>query len=112
MQCYSVAFPILSMKLADLVLIYLSPPHGETAPSRPRVPHYRGFLITLRSPPHPVGLLSASFQQDAGLTTHNTHKRQTSTPFAGFEPAIPTSEMSQTQALDHKDTGIGFGVSD
>jgi hypothetical protein len=25
------------------------------------------------------------------LTTHNTHKRQTSMPTAGFEPAIPTS---------------------
>jgi hypothetical protein len=33
-------------------------------------------------------------------TTHNTHKRQTSMPPAGFEPTVPTSEWSHTQALD------------
>jgi hypothetical protein len=43
MQSYSMAFSILSMKLADLVLIYL-PPHGETAPSRPRAPPLSRFL--------------------------------------------------------------------
>jgi hypothetical protein len=109
-QSYCVAFYILSMKLPDLVLIYLPPPNGETAPSRPRAPHYRGFLITLRSP-HSVGLLWPSDQQNAYLTTHNTHKRQISTPSAGFETAVPTSEKLQTQALDRTATGIGFGVS-
>jgi len=29
---------------------------------------------------------------DLYVTTHNTHKRHTSMPPAGFEPAIPTSE--------------------
>jgi hypothetical protein len=41
------------------------------------------------------------------LTTHNTHKWQTSTPPAGFEPAIPASKRPQTQALDRATTGIG-----
>ena len=41
------------------------------------------------------------------LTTHNTHKRQTSMPAAGFEPIIPTSDRPQTKALDRAATGIG-----
>jgi hypothetical protein len=31
-------------------------------------------------------------RRDLYLTTHNTHKRQTSMPPAGFEPTIPASE--------------------
>jgi len=42
------------------------------------------------------------------LTTYNTHKRQTSTPVAGFEPIIPTSEQPQTHALDRAAIGIGI----
>ena len=34
------------------------------------------------------------------LTTHNTHKRQTSMHPAGFEPTIPASKLPQTHALD------------
>ena len=30
------------------VFIRNIPPHGETAPSGPEPPHYRGFTITLR----------------------------------------------------------------
>jgi len=40
------------------------------------------------------------------LTTHNTHKRQTSTPPAEFELTIPASERPQTHALDRAVTGI------
>ena len=40
------------------------------------------------------------------LTTHNTHKIQTSMPPVGFEPAIPASEWPQTQALDRAATGF------
>ena len=32
------------------------------------------------------------------LTTQNTHKRETSMPPAGFEPAIPAGERPQTHA--------------
>ena len=44
---------------------------------------------------------------DLYLKTHNTHKRQTSMPPAGFEPTIPASERPQTQVLDRAATGIG-----
>ena len=54
--------------------------------------------------PHSVGLLRTSDQPD--LTTHNTHKRQTFLPPAGFEPTIPAKERPQTHALDGAATGI------
>jgi hypothetical protein len=59
--------------------------------------------------PHSVGLLLTSGQPDAETDTyrtHNTHKRQTSMPPAGFESAIPVSERPQTHALDRAATGI------
>jgi hypothetical protein len=40
------------------------------------------------------------------LTTHNTHKIQTSMPLAGFEREILASERPQTDALDLATTGI------
>jgi hypothetical protein len=43
---------------------------------------------------------------DLCLTTHNTHKRQTSMIPAVFEPTIPGSEQTQTHALDREATGI------
>jgi hypothetical protein len=46
-------------------------------------------------------------RRDLYLTTHNTHKRQTSIPMAGFEPTIPASERPQNHAFDHAATGIG-----
>jgi hypothetical protein len=46
-------------------------------------------------------------RRDLHLTTHNTHKRQTSMPSAGFKPTILTSERPQTHALDRAATGIG-----
>jgi hypothetical protein len=46
-------------------------------------------------------------RRDLYLTTHNTQKRQTSKPPAGFEPTIPASERPQTHALDCAATGIG-----
>jgi hypothetical protein len=48
-------------------------------------------------------------RRDLYLTTHNTHKRQTSMPLAGFKPAIPESERPQTHALDGTATGILSG---
>jgi hypothetical protein len=42
-------------------------------------------------------------RRDLYLTTHNTHKRQTSMHLAEFEPTIPKSERPQTDAA----TGIG-----
>jgi hypothetical protein len=50
-------------------------------------------------------------RRDLYLTTHNTHKRQTSMPPAGFEHPIPASERPQTQALDRAATGIDSRVN-
>jgi len=44
------------------------------------------------------------------LTTHNTHKRQTSMSPAGFEPAIPASKRPQTYVLNRAATGIGLHI--
>ena len=70
---------------------------------------FRGFTITLfrhttfgRTPLDE----GSARRRDLYLTTHNTHKRQTSMPQVGFEPAIPVSERPQTHALDRTDTGI------
>jgi hypothetical protein len=46
--------------------------------------------------------------RDLYLTTHNTHKKQTSMPPAGFKPAIPASEWPQTHALDHAATTLAL----
>jgi hypothetical protein len=84
-------------------------PHGATALSGPGPPRCRGFTITLRHTTlgrTPLDECSAR-RRDLYLTTHNTHKGQTSMPLAEFEPAIPASERPQTQALDRAATGIG-----
>ena len=43
-------------------------------------------------------------RRDLCLTTHNTHKKQTSMSPAGFEPAIPASERRQIHVLDRAAT--------
>jgi hypothetical protein len=84
------------------------PPSGAKAPSGPGPPHYRVFTITLR--PTTFGRTPldgrSTRRRDFYLITHNTHKRQTSMPPAGFEPIIPASERPQTHALDRAVTGI------
>ena len=40
------------------------------------------------------------------LITHNDHKRPTSMPPAGLEPAFPVDKRPQTHALDRAATGI------
>ena len=73
----------------------------------------QGFLIIEASrshsdTPHLVGLFWTNDKHDAetSTSTHNTHKRQTSMPPAGFKPTIPASERPQTHALDRAATGI------
>jgi len=44
-------------------------------------------------------------RKDRYMSTHNTHKRQTSMHPAVFEPIIPASERPQTHALDSGATG-------
>jgi hypothetical protein len=84
--------------------------NGATAPTGPGPPHYRGFTITFRHTAlgrTPLHEWSAR-RRDLYLTTHNTHKRQTSMPPAGFEPTVPASERPQTHAIHRAATGIGI----
>ena len=67
--------------------------HDETAPSGRWPPHYRSFTITFRHTTFgatPLDVRSAR-GRDLFLTRHNVHKRQTSMPPTGFEPAFPAS---------------------
>jgi hypothetical protein len=77
--------------------------HGATAPRGPRPPHYWSLTITLGR--NPLDKWSPG-RRDLYLITHNTHKRHTSMPPAGFEPAIPASKRQQTHSLDLAATGI------
>jgi hypothetical protein len=75
----------------------------------PGHPHYRGFTITLRHTTlgrTPLDEWSAR-RRDLYLTTHNTHKRQTSMLPAGSEPTISGGERPQTHALGRTATGMG-----
>jgi len=40
------------------------------------------------------------FAEDAAYTTHKKHKRRTSMPSAGLEPAIPAIKQPQTDAVE------------
>ena len=76
-------------------------PHGATAPFGPGPPFHPGFTITLRRTT--IGLTPLDWwsarRRDLYLTTHNTHKIQTSILSVGFEPAIPASERPLTHNL-------------
>jgi hypothetical protein len=68
------------------ILLFFS--HGATAPSGPGPPHCRGFTVTFRHTTLGRTSLNAwSFRRrDLYLTTHNTHKRQTSVPRRDSNP--------------------------
>jgi hypothetical protein len=72
--------------------------NSATAPSGPGTPHYWSFTITLRHTTlgrTPLDGWSAR-GRDLYLTTHNTHKRQTSVSSGG----IPTRNTSKQAAAD------------
>ena len=88
------------LEISTLRLFYFF--HGTTALSGP------GLLIIQASHSHSVrrttlgrtSLDEWSDQcRDLYLTTHSTHKRQTSMPLAGFEPTIPANERPYTLTL-------------
>jgi hypothetical protein len=83
--------------------------HGAKALSGPGPPHYWGFAITLRHTTVGRNLRDewSARRRDLYLTTHTTHKKQTTVPPAEFEPAIPASERPQTHTLYRAATGIG-----
>jgi hypothetical protein len=100
----------LSMSFVAALSIFSN---GATAPSGPGSPHYRGFTITFRHTTlgrNPLDEWSAR-RRDLYLTTHNTDKRQTSMPSAGFEPTIPASERPQTHTLNRAASEIGPKLS-
>ena len=69
----------------------------------------QGFTITLRHTKFSATPLDerSARRRDLYLTTHNTHKKQTSMSSEGFEPTVPASQRSQTHALDRMATGTG-----
>ena len=86
---------------------------SQQPPSVSRPPHYLGFMITLIHTTLgriPLDEWSAR-RRDLYLTIHNTHKRQTSMPPAGFEPAIPASQRPHKHTLNHAATRIGLTTS-
>jgi hypothetical protein len=113
--CYDVIFNLICafITLSTVAAVRFCvpfPPPGARAPSGARVSYYRGFTITLSLTTlgrTPLNELS-SRRRDLYLTAHNTHKRQTSMPPAGFEPAIRASERPQTHASDRAAIGIGL----
>jgi len=104
---------LVNLTLPDLAILHVILYyfyHGAMVPSRPRPAHYRGFMITLIHTTlgrTPLGEWLAR-PSDICLTAHNTHKRQTSMPAAGFEPAIPTSERPHTHAVDPAPLGLAI----
>ena len=82
----------INRRLLDTFLWFLD------SPSETRPPRRWDFEITLRY----FTLVTTSLDEGSAhrrpLTTHNTHKRQNSMPPAGFEPANPASERTQTTA--------------
>ena len=84
-------------------LIYYSFPLGATASITSRLPHYQDFTIT---PSHTTLGRTPTYEwsvrrRDVFLKTHNTQKRRTLIPSAGFEPAIPANERPQPHAFLH-----------
>jgi len=88
------------------LVLFFSP--GATFPSglgRPLIEASRSHSATAQS----VGLLWTSDQRrrDLYLTTHYTHKTQTTMSPAAFEPAIPASERPQIHKFDRLATDVG-----
>ena len=80
-----------------------SSPNGALAASLLR---FLDHAHKIRPGGSPLNELSAC-RRDTYLTTHNKHKRRTSTPSSVFEPTIPASERLHTHAFDRAATGIG-----
>jgi hypothetical protein len=76
-------------------------PHCRTAPGGPGAPHYQGPMIALtHTTLGGISLDGWSVRRRYHyVATHNTHKRQTSMPPAGYERTIPASGRQQTHDL-------------
>ena len=78
------------------------PSWRESLPSGPGRPHCWGYTISLRHTAigrTPLYEWSAR-RRDLYLTIHSSLTRQTSTPPAEFEPAVPASERPRTHTFE------------
>jgi len=95
----------VSSMYCTAAIIWLKHNYFSSIPQQPPVGQGLHIIEASRSYSHttlgttPLDEWSAQ-RTDLYLTTHNTHKRHTSMPPVGFEPAIPESEQSQTHSLD------------
>jgi len=83
-------------------------------PSGPRSLHNRAYTVTSTRTVlgrTPLDGWSAR-DRDLYLTTHNTHKWQTSIPQEGFEHAIPKRDRPQTRAFHHFAIGTVWWYKD
>jgi len=84
--------------------------HGATTLSEPGPPFYRGFTVKLRQTTlrkTPLDELSAR-HRDPYLTTHNTHKRQTSMPRWDSDPDFQQASGRAPHTLDRAALGLAF----
>ena len=83
--------------------------HNATAPSGPGPPHCQGFTIT---PQHTTPGKTrvhdwSAWNRVLYLTTHNTHKIQSSMTSTEFYTSITARDWQQTHASDGAATAIG-----
>jgi len=97
----------------NAVFSILIPPHGVTAPIGPSCPHHLRFAITLRHTKlcrTPLDEWSAC-RRDLYLTTHNTHKRQTSRVIGGIRTRNPSKRATADLRLlpsGHRDRPCSY----
>jgi hypothetical protein len=65
-----------------------------------------GVSVITHTKTHGMTPLPSQRPLPAQDNTTYKHKRQTSMPLEGFEPAIPATKWPQTYALDRAATGI------
>ena len=82
-------YPELICAFCWFIFVFIN----ENARSKNKIPNE---TYTLGRTPLDEG---SDRRRDHHLTTHNVHKRQTSTTPAGFEPANPENERQQTYIL-------------
>ena len=93
----------------ELLLLLLLLLSGITTLYESEPPQLWGYEITQKVTPQSVRLFWTSDQPVAETSTwkqHNTHKRQTSMPSAGFESATSVTDLPQAHSLDRSATGV------
>ena len=109
-SCACVVWSWCSQRRRNHLKFSLSLSLWRNSPTRARTASFVRFLdhtqrhSTVGRTPLDEG---SARRRDFYLTTHNTPKRQTPMPPAGFVPAVLPSERPQTPALDRSATGIG-----